>query len=71
MTPTAYCRVLAAGLLGVVLFGASASAQKYGEVDKVAPSMKAPMGQTLEWTSAEGKSYWYRLPHKIAPWLWP
>ncbi|HIN79889.1 MAG TPA: hypothetical protein EYN00_02300 [Planctomycetes bacterium] len=67
MTPTAYCRVLAAGLLGVVLFGASASAQKYGEVDKVAPSMKAPMGQTLEWTSAEGKSYWYRLPHKIDP----
>ncbi|MBT6969192.1 MAG: hypothetical protein HOA02_10445, partial [Planctomycetes bacterium] len=61
------CRVLLAGLLVVLLFCAEASAQKYGEVDKVAPSPNAPQGQTLEWTSAEGKSYWYRLPHQINP----
>ena len=60
-------RVLLTGFLVVLLFCAEASAQKYGEVDKVAPSWKAPQGQTLEWTSAEGKSYWYRLPRTIDP----
>ncbi len=42
-----------------------APAQEYGTIDKVAPSMDAPKGQVLEWTSAEGKSYWYRIPHKF------
>ncbi|HIC24124.1 MAG TPA: hypothetical protein EYO84_11890 [Planctomycetes bacterium] len=67
MNITFHRLVLLAGLLGILLFGGSASAQKYGEVDKVAPSMAAPQGQTLEWTSTEGKSYWYRLPHQINP----
>jgi len=31
--------VLLAGLLGILLFGGSASAQNYGEVDKVLPAM--------------------------------
>ena len=65
MNTTFHRLILLAGLLGVLLFGGSASAQKYGEVDKVAPSMDAPQGQTLEWTSTEGKSYWYRLPRQI------
>lgn len=58
-------RILVAALLATMLLSGTALAQKYGEVERVAPSLKAPHGQTLEWTSAEGKPYWYRLPHKI------
>jgi predicted esterase len=32
---------------------------------KIEPSTEAPAGKVLEWTSAEGKPYWYRLPKKI------
>jgi predicted esterase len=31
----------------------------------VEPGSKAPGGQVLEWTSTEGKPYWYRVPEKI------
>jgi len=40
-------------------------AQKIGEVERVSPSLDAPRGRVLEWTSAEGQEFWYRLPHKI------
>jgi predicted esterase len=32
---------------------------------RVEPSSSAPLGKVLEWTSAEGKPYWYRLPRKL------
>src|SRR5687768_16898383 len=32
---------------------------------RVEPSDKAPLGDVLEWTSAQGKPYWYRLPKRI------
>ncbi len=41
-------------------------AQKRGEVPKVAPSTKAERGAVLEWTSKQGRPYWYRLPDKIS-----
>ncbi len=34
---------------------------------RVEPSPQAPLGQVLEWTSARGKPYWYRLPRQIDP----
>ena len=62
------CRV--AMTLLMVLVGLSARpsnlcAQKIGEVPKVLPSAKAAKGETLEWTSAQGRPFWYRLPQKI------
>lgn len=39
--------------------------QKLGEVPRVAPDMDAPRGEVLEWTSEEGRAYWYRLPREI------
>ncbi len=29
------------------------------------PSLQAPLGQVLEWTSPRGKPYWYRLPRRL------
>ena len=46
----------------VCLFTVVACAQKIGEVPKVEPGPKAERGVALEWTSAEGRPYWYRLP---------
>ncbi len=34
---------------------------------RVEPSLAAPLGEVLEWTSAEGKPYGYRLPRRIDP----
>lgn len=39
-------------------------AQKIGEVPRVEPNRKAERGVALEWTSPEGRAYWYRLPKK-------
>ncbi|MCA8961848.1 MAG: hypothetical protein KDC38_15090, partial [Planctomycetes bacterium] len=44
----------------------TARAQKLGEVQRAAPTLDAPRGQALEWTSAEEKTYWYRLPREIS-----
>ena len=33
----------------------------------VEPSTKVPRGKVLEWKSAHGKKYWYRLPKEIGP----
>lgn len=41
-------------------------AQKLGEVPRVQPSTKAPRGEVLEWSSREGKPYWYRLPESLS-----
>ncbi len=67
MVPISHRPALWAVLLGILLACASSPAQKYGEVDRVPPSLKAPLGQTLEWTTEQQKSYWYRLPQKIDP----
>jgi predicted esterase len=40
-----------------------ALAQK--EAEAVEPSPKAPRGKVLEWKSAQGKPYWYRLPKDL------
>jgi len=40
------------------------SAQKIGEVPREAPTAAAEKGKVLEWSSAEGQPYWYRLPEK-------
>lgn len=53
-------------LLAVVVAALSATtpatAQKLGEVPKQAPAADAPRGDVLEWRSAAGRPYWYRLP---------
>jgi len=46
-------------------FAVPAAAQKIGTVPVVAPAPGAPRGKVLEWTSAEGKPFWYRLPAKL------
>src|SRR5690606_25984148 len=52
--------------LAVLLACASPlAAQKLGEVPIVPPTSSAEKGKTLEWVSAEGRPYWYRLPEKI------
>jgi pimeloyl-ACP methyl ester carboxylesterase len=43
---------------------ASARAQKEAEA-VVEPSTKAPRQKLLEWKSAQGRTYWYRLPEKL------
>ena len=48
----------------MVLSAAPGLTQKLGEVPRVKPSAQAPKGEVLEWTSAEGQEYWYRLPKK-------
>ncbi len=54
-------------LLGTALFasGTSLYAQKIGSVPRVPPTPGAERSVVLEWTSAEGQPYWYRLPKKI------
>ena len=44
--------------------GAAVPAQKAAEAI-VEPSMKVPRGKLLEWKSAQGRTYWYRLPKAI------
>jgi predicted esterase len=56
--------ILLAASLAVPFSIPSSPAQK--EADAVVePGPKAPGGQVLEWTSAAGKPYWYRVPEKI------
>ncbi len=50
------------GLL-FALVGKAALAQKPPAV--VEPSAKAPRGEVLEWKSAQGRTYWYRLPKEM------
>ena len=50
-------------LLITALLSTGAFAQK--EAERVEPSDSAPKGEVLEWTSAQGQPYWYRLPKKI------
>ena len=56
------------GIIPAFLFVAGAAAAGAEEPPpRVEPSTAAPLGQVLEWTSAEGKPYWYRLPKKSRP----
>jgi dienelactone hydrolase len=56
-------------LLATVLVGWSVNpAAVLGQKDAdtiVEPSMKVPRGKQLEWRSAQGRPYWYRLPKVI------
>jgi len=55
------------GILALLLgLAGLASAQKLGEVPRAAPSPSASKNKVLEWTSREGRAYWYRLPAKIS-----
>jgi predicted esterase len=49
-----------------LLIAASLSAQKIGEVERLAPSSKAPREKTLEWTAESGQPFWYRLPKELS-----
>ena len=49
----------------VLVVGRRLGAQKLGEVSRVAPGPSCDRGVVLEWTSAEGRPYWYRVPKKI------
>lgn len=40
-------------------------AQKDKEVEVVEPTRTAPRGKVLEWKSAQGQEYWYRLPKQL------
>jgi predicted esterase len=50
--------------LALAVAASAARAQEEGKVERVEPGPKAPRGDVLEWTSAQGKPYWYRLPKK-------
>ena len=47
-----------------LLLVAVLSAQKEADA-RVAPGLKVPRGKVLEWTSAQGQPYWYRVPEKV------
>ncbi len=51
-------------ILAVILLTLGLTAQKEADA-RVAPGKAAPRGKLLEWSSAEGKPYWYRLPKKV------
>src|SRR5690606_8036810 len=55
-------RALAASC--VLLWAMPMPAQELGSVPRHAPTQRAPKGEVLEWTSAQGRPYWYRLPKK-------
>ena len=59
------CSLLFAVVLAIVFSASRSICQNICEVPKVAPTLNATKGKTLEWTSAEGKPFWYRLPAKI------
>ena len=50
--------------LAMTMFAFALPGQKDADA-RVAPSRSAPTGKRLEWTSVEGKTYFYRLPKKI------
>ena len=56
------CTLLVA--LAALCTAAAAPAQKAADAI-VEPSAKAPRGKLLEWKSAQGRTYWYRLPKTI------
>jgi predicted esterase len=47
------------------LVAAGLRAQNAEKVAVVEPSAKAPRAERLEWKSAQGRPYWYRLPKEI------
>ncbi len=51
-------------LASVACLGAAATPAQ-DKVDVVEPSAKAPRGKALEWKSAQGRPYWYRLPKNL------
>jgi predicted esterase len=51
-------------LLASFLLHCAASAQE-PPTPRAEPSPNAPLGRRLEWTDAEGKPFWYRLPKKL------
>lgn len=55
---------LLAALASCALLGSLALAQKEAEAI-VEPSKTAPRGKLLEWKSAQGRTYWYRLPKEL------
>ncbi len=55
--------IRAIALAPLLLCAQLALAQKTVEV--VEPTLKAERGKALEWKSAQGKPYWYRLPKDI------
>ena len=55
-----------AGMALLAVLAAPAAGQKEAD-ERVAPSAKAPGGKLLEWTSPEGRPYWYRVPERIDP----
>jgi pimeloyl-ACP methyl ester carboxylesterase len=57
-------RILARLALAVCGLAPWAAAQEKPP-DKVEPSTSAPAGKVLEWTSAEGKPYWYKIPKNL------
>lgn len=52
------------GFLAVASFSLMALAQQAADA-VVEPSLKAPRERLLEWRSAQGRPYWYRLPKAI------
>ncbi|MEZ6194643.1 MAG: alpha/beta fold hydrolase [Planctomycetota bacterium] len=57
--------VLITTFAAIALSGASALAQKIGEVPRERPTSDAPREKTLEWSSSAERPFWYRLPKKI------
>lgn len=51
-------------LLALVSSGIDARTQEKAHA-LVEPSLKAPRGKLLEWKSAQGRTYWYRLPKDV------
>lgn len=56
-------RIRAAHVLPVLLPALAAAQDKAPPV--VEPTLKAPRDTALEWKSAQGKPYWYRLPGRL------
>jgi len=53
------------GVLPLIVVAGAAAAGAEEPPPRVEPSPAAPLGQVLEWTSAAGKPYWYRLPRRL------
>lgn len=59
--------LLARAIASVPLLLCAQLALAQKEVEVVEPNIKAAGGKVLEWRSAQGKPYWYRLPRDIDP----
>jgi predicted esterase len=51
-------------VIALLSLAALTPAQKEAHA-RVAPGPKVPRGEVLEWTSAQGQPYWYRVPKKV------